>query len=268
MTEQDLPWPDGSSIRGVAFVPPAAGRSPLMDLPAPVARQAVPVSPGTAADLEVLTIPQGSLESPELSQQMKEWTSPVAGDAGYHLIVLHGAQLHWRSPRLAIIAPAERLESLARAAIEAAYLESELNAVENGLAEIWPQVEADAPLAFEFRARDMTHREQLGQRFQKLVMLRSRMSRIMPRLLVPPAYPPTLASQVGERFRERLGVSYRLEALDTQFELFERVYDGCSERASDFVLARKGHTLEWIIILLLALQTALSIFDLLNGLTP
>ena len=48
-----------------------------------------------------------------------------------------------------------------------------------------------------------------------------------------------------------------------QLDMFERVYDACGQRANDFVLSRKGLTLEWIIIILLAVQTFVLIFELL-----
>jgi uncharacterized Rmd1/YagE family protein len=78
-------------------------------------------------------------------------------------------------------------------------------------------------------------------------------------------YPPTLASQVGERLRERLRLQERLEASGGRLEAQERVFELCSQRLTEFSLARRGHTLEWIIIVFLAAQTVLWLLDLLGS---
>jgi uncharacterized Rmd1/YagE family protein len=70
---------------------------------------------------------------------------------------------------------------------------------------------------------------------------------------------------VAERFRDRTRVTHRHESLDEQLQVFERVYESCGQRASDFMLTRSGNTLEWIIILLLAGQTLLLVFDILSN---
>jgi uncharacterized Rmd1/YagE family protein len=71
---------------------------------------------------------------------------------------------------------------------------------------------------------------------------------------------------VGERLRERTRLAERTEVLGGQLELFERVYELCGHRASEFTLSRKSLTLEWVIIILLAVQTLLAIIDLLSNL--
>ncbi|HEX8912009.1 MAG TPA: hypothetical protein VF796_06585 [Humisphaera sp.] len=278
MTDPVSSWPAGATVRGVRFAPRAGGAAAangtsangdgaaLLSLPAPILRDAVPSANGKDADLTVLAIPAGEPEPADLSARAQAWVAPGGPETpGYHFVALHGAQVHWCLPRVAVVAPADRVESVVKAALEAAYLEQELAGVEAGLAEVWPDVEADAPLAFEVRPRDLARRPQLAARFQQLVRLRSRLAKVMPRLLVPQVYPPTLPSQVLERFRERLGTSYRVEALNVQFELFERVYEGCGQRTSDVALARKGLTLEWLIIVLLAVQTFLTVFEILTN---
>lgn len=272
-------WPVGSTVRGVRFAAGAtgdgaAGDGVLLSLPAPVSRHAVAVElEGQDADLRVLTIPIELPEPPDLLASIKAWLSPdnkgtsasPVDPASYHFVHLHGAQVHWTLPRVVVVAPPDRMESVLRAALEAAYLETELQRIELGLTEIWPAVEQDAPRAFQFRGKDLKLRAEIGARFQAVARFRSQLSRIIPRLLVPPAYPPTLASQVLERFRERLGVGYRVDALNAQLEMFERIYEGCSQRSSEFALARKGLLLEWLIIVLLAVQTTLIVIELINA---
>jgi uncharacterized Rmd1/YagE family protein len=93
--------------------------------------------------------------------------------------------------------------------------------------------------------------------------LRARLARIAPAVLAPPIYPPTLASQVADRLRERLRIVARHEAASIQADVFRDTYDMCGQRASDFMLARTGHRLEWVIIVLLAAQLLLWAFEYL-----
>jgi uncharacterized Rmd1/YagE family protein len=156
-----------------------------------------------------------------------------------------------------VVAKADRLVSVRAALIEVSAYEAELRALETTLGELWPQLEADAPLAFEFEERSVRKRSQLAKQFQQILSLRARVARITPHVLHPHVHPPTLASQVGERLRERTRMAARLEFLGGQIEVFERVYEACGQRASDFMLARTSHTLEWVIILLLLVQIIL-----------
>lgn len=218
------------------------------------------------ADFQVLSIPAEQADAADPAERVREWLTNGNGTPGhYQLVAMHGAQIHWCPPRLAVVAAPEFVEPVRRALLEAAYLESELHAVESGLAELWPEVEADAPRAFEFRERDMAERQRLAGRFRQVLLLRSRLAKITPRLLTPQAYPPTLPGQVQERLRERLGVAHRIEALTTQLETFERIYDLCGQRSSEYVLARKALTLEGIIVILLAVQIILVLFELFVG---
>jgi uncharacterized Rmd1/YagE family protein len=89
------------------------------------------------------------------------------------------------------------------------------------------------------------------------------MSRIVPLIVQPAQYPPTLESQLHERLRERLRQEDRLEVLERQLDVFQRVYEMCGQRSSDFMVARSGHILEWIIIFLLAIQLIMAILDYL-----
>ena len=93
--------------------------------------------------------------------------------------------------------------------------------------------------------------------------LRARLARVTPFLLSPHVYPPTLASQLGERLRERLRVERREEFVSDQLEVFENVYEMCGQRASEFRHAQSVNTLELIISVLLATQILLSMFEIL-----
>ncbi|MCY2964038.1 MAG: hypothetical protein NT069_10405, partial [Planctomycetota bacterium] len=149
------------------------------------------------------------------------------------------------------------------AIIEFAFYDAELRQIEREIANGWPALETDSPMAFDFNEKSLRRRGELGQRFQRVVSLRARLSQILPMVHRPPIHPPTLASQIGDRLRERGRLVERLDFAASQLEVFERVYELCGQRASDFSQAHKGHVLEMIIIVLLLGQTLLLLVEML-----
>jgi uncharacterized Rmd1/YagE family protein len=55
----------------------------------------------------------------------------------------------------------------------------------------------------------------------------------------------------------------RLDHAGEQADLLERVYSGCGDRVAEFVSSRRHAALEWVIILLLAVEIVLITVDLL-----
>lgn len=265
MTEVLSALPAGSQLSGIQFVEPTNETVPILDLSPPIRRHAIITE--TNRELEILSVP--NIQAVDHDTTIINWVSPNGQDQpGYHLLTLHGTTIHCCLPRIAIVAPVERWKTIQKAVIESAYLELELRTIETELAERWPELEADAPMAFEFQERAMKSRPVLAKRYQRLLLLRSRLTKITPRLMIPLAYPPTVASQIQERFRERFGVVYRVESLASQFEMFERIYDNCSQRASEYVHTRKSLALEWVIIILLLTQIVIVLIEYLSTTTP
>jgi hypothetical protein len=149
--------------------------------------------------------------------------------------------------------------------IEASYYETGLCKVEASLGQSWPLLEADMPLAIEFNQQSIPKRKQLRDRFRQILQQQAHMARIGPYVHAPHMYPPTLASQISERLRDRTRMMHRHEFLDDQLEVFHTVYESCAQRSSDFMLARSGHTLEWIIIVILLVQTLFSVVEMMAG---
>jgi len=76
-------------------------------------------------------------------------------------------------------------------------------------------------------------------------------------------HPPTLASQLGERLRERTRLLERQEFASQRADLAERVAEACGQRALEAGIARRHTALEWTIVVLLVVQTALLVVELL-----
>jgi hypothetical protein len=200
---------------------------------------------------------------------LREWveSDPESRGAPAVWMSFQGTHVHWSAGRCAIAAPAERVAAVRAAILEATAHERVLRSVEEAMASAWPALESDAALAFEFDEASVGRRRELRERLHRTLVLRARLARISPYLLAPLAHPPTLASQVGERLRERLRMPTRHEAAATQLDVFRDAYDMCGQRASEFMLARTGHRLEWVIIVLLAAQLLLWGFEYLAGAT-
>ncbi len=255
-------------IQHIAFVSErSSGQRLLLELPLPFQRFAVLADSGSESALQVMTLPASNHQDADLQLRARDWVAAGAAEnrSSLEMMTLQGAQVFWTSGRIAVLAQGDRLETVRLALIEAAWYESELRNIERTLGETWPQMEADLPLAFAFNEQALAKQPQLMQRFQQILLVRARLARLGPHVHAPHLHPPTLASQVAERFRERCRLIHRHQFLGEQVEVFEKIYDTCGQRASDYVQSRKGHTLEWIIIVLLLTQLLLSGFELLTG---
>ncbi|MEI7862006.1 MAG: hypothetical protein WCJ21_05220, partial [Planctomycetota bacterium] len=157
----------------------------------------------------------------------------------------------------------ERLPAVRLAIIEFCYREMRLRSIERGVADGRGALEADARLVFEFDDRALGQRDALSRRYQQTLAMRSQLARLMPFLQRPPLHPPTLASQIGERLRDRTRLADRADWAGGELEVRERLYEACGQRATDWTIARRQSTVEWLIVLLLAVETLLLVVDLL-----
>ncbi len=274
----------GSVIQQIAFVTETAqDQAVLVDFPAPLGRRAVLLknrsvseAASAAGELSIMLVPTTARDLDPTSEnetlaEMRNWVEAATPNgvgitsAASLLLTLQNTRIYWSPDRIAILAPADRLETVRAALIEATYYEAEVTAIERQLGTAWPQLEKDMPLAFEFEASSIPQRKQLRRRFQEVLLLRAKLARLGPHVHCPHLHPPTLASQIGERLRERTRLVHRHEFLTEQIEVFERVYEMCGQKASDFMLARQGHMLEWILIILLFLSTLLQVSEILSN---
>jgi len=92
---------------------------------------------------------------------------------------------------------------------------------------------------------------------------RMRLTRIAPHLAQAQARLSPLANQLKDRLREKTCVEDRIEGVAAQLDVFERVYEMSSQRISDYKSSRQSHTLEWVIIVLLAAETLILFIELL-----
>lgn len=218
------------------------------------------------SELLLLELPADD-ELPEgLVSALQAWTEQGSDrlERRCGLLQLQGCRIFWGPGRAALATAPRRLETARAALLEAIGLESQLRELEFWLEQGWPQLQADLTLAYEFDERQLRQRTDLRGRYQAVLGKRAELVRLVPRLQFPPIYPPTLASQIGERVRERTRLVERAEFAGQQLEVYERVYEQAGQRRSDFLLQRSSNQLEWIIILLLLAQIVLVLVELLG----
>jgi hypothetical protein len=217
----------------------------------------------------LLLVPAGTGESPDVVEAARCWVAEsVAADsrgpiAFPVLLRLYNVELAWSPTRSAAIAVEERFATIRDAVVDFTNLEAELHGIETGIAEAWPNYEADLSFAYGFTEATLGQRERLLGRYAQVMSLHGRLARLTRRITQPAPQPPTLAGQIGERLRERLRVEERDEAADGELEVLCGHYDACGQRASDYTIARRENMLSWTIIILLVIETLLFAADLL-----
>ncbi len=261
--------PAGSVIEHIAFVAKGPQNSSVqVEFPAAIHRQAVLVDANDKPDgpegLTLLVVPTTTLLDDGALTALRTWCNEEQSTEAMVMSLQH-VQVIWNAGRIAIVAGEDRLATVKKSIIEATYYINQLDSIEQELGALWPKLEADLPFAFDQKLDASSHKERLAEAFQHVYLLRMRLSRITPFLLLPHTYPPTLASQIGERLRERARVEDREEFLSDQLETFEEVYEMCGQRVSDHQHAKTGHTLEVIIIIILAAEILLTIFDFVTS---
>jgi hypothetical protein len=223
------------------------------------------------ATLTLVMVPHHpSLESSKLIQKVQAWAEMTGSSRCESLrpvrsvwLTLQGVQIVWQPDRAIVFAEPNRMDLVCQALIEATHYERQLRQIELEIDRCWEQTQTDSILAFDFSERDLPLKASLSARFQEKLSLRVRLARLTPQILVPHVYPPTIASQIGERLRERTRMPERLDLVDEKLEAQEHVYELCTQRAGEYLVARKGHILEWVIIVLLFIQTLLWVVDYL-----
>ena len=273
----DAPLPDGTTVEHVTYATsPDAPGDVLHEMPATHGVRAR-VAPWTGSDdaqpaegeLLAMLVPieqDAGIQNGDEAMlgRVRAWVDAADDPTPAMMTTLQGVRLFWSGKRYAVVATAGRLRAVAAAVAEVLYYELELRSIQQALEASWAQMQADIPLAFEFESMPPEQRAALRGRFQATVRLSARLARIGPQVHAPHIHPPTLASQVNERLRERTQMPHRHELVGEQVEVFENVYEMCGQRASEFELATRGHTLEKVIIAILLAQMVFWGFDILT----
>ena len=151
--------PAGSEMLDLEFTPTTApGVNVWCTLPSSIQRQACMRSRSTvdrfdrilepAGQLAVLLVPVAEGDHSALVQRLQGWGEQgrTEGHIRSVLLTLQGAHIVWAPGRVAVLAPPERLPSVARSVVEASFLEQEMRELETAIDAGWNQLQADSPL--------------------------------------------------------------------------------------------------------------------------
>ncbi len=225
----------------------------------------------TGDEFELLTVPVAESEGDGITPRgdsqagftttLRDW---VGSSTMQPVVVpLYGCLVVQGPGRAAVAGHLEQHAQLELAVIDFAGVESELRDAERRSSVLIDAVEADAAGAAATESHSPDHRAALATRYHEAVAVARRLAMLAPAIHAPPVHPPTLASQLGERLRDRTRLVERHQLATERVELAERVADSCSQRALETAVARKQTGLEWTIVVLLVVQTALLVVDLL-----
>ncbi len=241
-------------------------------LPTAAAMHRRPLAGGEGLDL--LVVP---MESPAASASMtidvdatavtvilRDWLTAAADSRSAVVIPLYDCLVAWAPGRAAIGGPPDRLAALEIAVVEFATREAELREAERRAAVLLEAIDGDLATDESDDGRAREHGPALASRYREAVAIGRRLSLLASAVHAPPVHPPTLASQVGERLRDRTRLVERHELARERGELVERVAEASRQRALELSVARQQMGLEWAIVVLLVVQTAILVVDLLS----
>lgn len=251
---------------------PAAAVGIPAGLPGTASLRRLPLSATAAIDLLTVAVeaaadtggPPGGV-----ADIIREWATtespdPIARVSPAPIVVpLYGCLVVWSADRAAVVGPGERLSQLENAVADFAIHEATLRDAEQRAMALLDMIEADAGAAFDIDHASGDRRIELAARYREAVAVGRRLALVAPAVHAAPVHPPTLASQLGERLRERARLVERHELAVGRADLAERVAEACGQRAVDSSLGRRQTGLEWAIVVLLVVQTALMLVDLL-----
>jgi hypothetical protein len=202
--------------------------------------------------------------SGEPATTARDWVAAAAPAPAVTVVPLYDCHVVWSPVRAAVVGPADRLDHLETATVEFAGCEAQLRDAEARATALLETAETDAADSLDLDAASADRRRTLAGRYREAVAVGRRLALLAPAIHAPPLHPPTLASQLGERLRDRTRLAERHALAVERAELAERVAEASSQRAIDLGIARRQTALEWAIVVLLVVQTALLVVDLLS----
>ncbi len=235
--------------------PTAAGRpfrryadpAPAVAVVEPAANAEDPVGP----DLFVLRRSDPDPSSPAVDA----WLAGAAAVATVD-VPLPGGRLLWRPDRAVFAGPVADRDDVLAGVADFGFYEAALRRLE---AEATPHEQAaaaDVRLAYRIADADRDQWDRLGQAMERLAALRLTFARLEPRLTIPPRDLPVAGRRAFRRLVARAEVEARLEAVSNRLEACEDLYEGAVDRITDHRWWRRGHRLETIIVVLLAVEGA------------
>ena len=253
-----VPAPDGTGLLRRRYTQPTAAVALESDIAAN--DLATVAEPNRLIFVELTAVT--SAETRQLVQRW--WAAGVAADPAIETTSIEVGDLHvrWRPGRIVIESERPISAELADALIDLAYHESTLREMERALGKCEATAADDVPRAYRIHSKDEPMWSKFGETMEALARMRLTFARLEPELDRTNRKLPREDRRLLARLEGHLGVEDRLVAFGDRLEACEDLYEGATDRISDFRGWRIGHRLELWIIALLAFEVALLSIDI------
>jgi hypothetical protein len=210
----------------------------------------------------VLCVPDGAVAASR-EQARAVWGRNEGADAERALLIEHGGvSLEWR-PGLALVQGRDDARNdVVAALVDFAFYEGALRALERDVESAELASEADVALAHRVRYRDRARWARLTACAEKCTRMRLAFARLEPRLGAPASTLSPGARSWMSRLIQKSEVEDRLEAVSDRLEALEELYEGATQRVSEYRWYVVGHALEIGIIVILLFECALMSTDI------
>lgn len=219
-----------------------------------------------AALLEAWMLPPALREDAPWRDALQSWVASAPQACGARALAVRSGEIHvtWNPGRAVVFAPATQAEAAWEVLLDFARLEEELRRIESEIHAAWPGFEEDTPLAYDVQRRDLSRDAQIAHRARTVLHVRMRHARLEPLLSqVPARFTPPFV-HLAEALREAARCEDRLQYTDGQIEVQESLYEMASQRIGEFRNTHSTFITEMIIIVLLAAEVLLMLWDALN----
>lgn len=214
---------------------------------------------------DLLVLPLAAETDRGMVEEATRWiTGLAAPDDGPITVRAEGAELSW-CPQGALL---RTREADAPALVEVIVAFSRhvygVRQLELAIGGGWSWLESDRRLAFDVTARDLGEANAIGERMTAAFGRRIQFVQLAPALGATPLQWNDTACALWDQLHDACAIDDRLEAIDSQLEVAEHIYEMASQRLGEFRAAHSEQRLEWLIIGLLAVEVVMLLLDLLG----
>jgi len=196
------------------------------------------MSPRHLEGLDVII--QSTPPSPDERKQIDEW---LPGPS----IELASVKVRWAPGRAVLEGSAEACEKLLPVLVEFSSLEAQLTSLEQALQAYGKSAPEDVNYAYVVQGSDRAQWPRIQETMRSLARIRLSLANL----------------DIGnspKKLQKIAKIPARLESLDTRLEAYEDLYEGAVDRIADFRWYRHGELLEIAILVLLALEVAVTVW--------